>query len=292
MQQPTMIDAAGLDRVTEQCIEALVARDPQRLKLAPDVRYTENGIALPLGRGLWRTASAARDTYRLTVADAEAKQAVHFRVVEENGDPVFLVLRIRVQGDAISEIEALVARDPESAGAITPLDPSFFETVPEGLCTPGPAMCELADRYFDAIETCDAEDLQFDPRCTRRENGDQSTNNPGRTEDFVGDGFHGYALDCKAQFATRMWSFIEAVTDRRHVAVDEDRGLLVDIVSFMHPGLPTSFTAPSGAEITMPGYGRRPSTFVIAELFKFEGGRFRQIEVIGVPLPYGASQGW
>ncbi|MEI9964018.1 MAG: hypothetical protein WDM92_04245 [Caulobacteraceae bacterium] len=283
---------AALEQMAERCVEALAARDPGRLTLAKDARYTENGVELPLGRGLWRTASGLRDTYRLTVADPEAGQAVHFRVIEENGDPVFLVVRIRADGKTISQIEALVARDPESAGAITPLDPSFFETVPANMRTPREEMHGLADRYFDAIEISDAGDLQFDPRCTRRENGDQSTSNPGRTEDFVGDGFHGYALDCKAQFATRMWSFIEAVTDRRHVAVDEARGLLVDIVSFQHPGLPTSFTAPSGAQIAMPGYGRRPSTFVIAELFKFEAGCFRQIEVIGVPLPYGASQGW
>ena len=40
--------------VVERYLEALAARDPSRLPVADGVRFTENGIPLPLGTGLWQ----------------------------------------------------------------------------------------------------------------------------------------------------------------------------------------------------------------------------------------------
>ena len=54
-------------------LEALVAHDPARLPATRLVKYTENGVRLNLGDGLWQTAAAA-PTYRLDVIDEEAQQ--------------------------------------------------------------------------------------------------------------------------------------------------------------------------------------------------------------------------
>jgi len=51
-------DRGCLEAFVERCLEALVAGDAGRLPASPDLRYTENGRPLPLGRGLWRTVRA------------------------------------------------------------------------------------------------------------------------------------------------------------------------------------------------------------------------------------------
>lgn len=45
-------------------VQALVSHDPAKMSVARNVKYTENGVRLNLGDGLWQTASAA-PTYRL-----------------------------------------------------------------------------------------------------------------------------------------------------------------------------------------------------------------------------------
>lgn len=272
-------------------LAALLAHDPDRLALSPDARFTENTVELSPGLGLWRTISG-RGTYSLTVTDEAANQAVFFGTIEENGRAAIMVLRLKLARGRIAESETLVVRDPDAAARMGTPHEVFTQQVTAAQRTPRRQMLALTERYFDAIASSDAGDLQFDVRCTRRENGSQSTSNPTRTEDFESASFHGYALDCKEQFATRMWSFIERVHPRRYVAIDEQRGLLVGFFSFMHPGLPVSLTAPGGELVPMPPYARQPSTFEIAELFKFEAGRFRQIEAFGIMLPYGAHSGW
>ena len=53
-----MIERAALVRSIDGFLAALVARDPARAMLAPDVRYTENGQDLPIGEGAWATVDA------------------------------------------------------------------------------------------------------------------------------------------------------------------------------------------------------------------------------------------
>jgi len=63
-------DRQCLARVMETYLEALIAHDPAALPTTRNVKYTENGVRLNLGDGLWQTASAM-PTYRLDVIDEE-----------------------------------------------------------------------------------------------------------------------------------------------------------------------------------------------------------------------------
>lgn len=51
-----------LEGFVDQYLDAVLAHDPARLPLAPDVKFTENGQKLQPGDGLWRTLTA-RGTY-------------------------------------------------------------------------------------------------------------------------------------------------------------------------------------------------------------------------------------
>ena len=49
-------DKACLQGFVEQYLDAWVARDPKKLPLAANVKYTENGQRLELGDGSWNVA--------------------------------------------------------------------------------------------------------------------------------------------------------------------------------------------------------------------------------------------
>ena len=61
-------DRACLEGFVNQYLEALVAHDPTRLQMTPDVKFTEDDIALKPGEALWKTASGL-GTYKLYFAD-------------------------------------------------------------------------------------------------------------------------------------------------------------------------------------------------------------------------------
>jgi hypothetical protein len=90
----------GCDRpcligIADQYLQALVAKDPKRVPLIANAKYTENGQRLLPGDGLWLTVSA-EGTYKLHVADPTAGQIVTFATMRENGVPFILANRLKV----------------------------------------------------------------------------------------------------------------------------------------------------------------------------------------------------
>jgi len=84
-------------------LDALVARDHSTLPVATDLRYTENGVEVMLGDGLWKTASQLEPGRRMDFADPVAGQVGSQLVVDENGTtPVIYQVRLRVQEQQIT----------------------------------------------------------------------------------------------------------------------------------------------------------------------------------------------
>src|SRR5512139_2040209 len=91
-------------------LQALTKHDPTSLPTTRNVKYTENGVRLTLGDGLWQTASAM-PTYRLDVIDEEAQQVGLLGRISENGNNNWYGVRLKVEPDRkISEIETLINR--------------------------------------------------------------------------------------------------------------------------------------------------------------------------------------
>jgi hypothetical protein len=92
--------ASDADTCERACLEghvnaylaALSARDPKRLPLADDVRFTENGAVLELGEGMWKTAEAVTD-YRIYVADVPGGQAGFIGTIEQAGKLMMLAIQ-------------------------------------------------------------------------------------------------------------------------------------------------------------------------------------------------------
>src|ERR1700691_2664944 len=102
-------DRACLEGFVNDYLAAMVAHDPKRLPVTPNVKFTEDDVALKLGDALCGTSSGL-GKYKLYFADPEAGQVAFFGTIQENGTGAALALRLKIENRKISEAETVVVR--------------------------------------------------------------------------------------------------------------------------------------------------------------------------------------
>ena len=267
-------------------LDALGHNDPSLLRTAHEVRYTENCQTLPLGKGMWATATPHRPAKLFTVfTEVDAGQAGYFGVAHENGKPSLISARLKVEHGLVSEIEVLVARSPEESGQLRVFAPEnmteprgvFDEVLASGERCARDEMLRITNLYFDGIVAGKGGMIPVLDDCRRIENGVQTVLNPAR-------GTLTSALGVAAQVDTGVFRDIEAARDRRFPIVDEERGLVFAIFLFDHPG-----------PVTNSGFVSRysqPNSMMVAELFQIRNRKIYQIEAVLNVFPYGTKPGW
>lgn len=282
-------DRACLNGFVDQYLAALVAHDPSRLPLAREVKFTENGQVLKRGEGLWGTASGL-GAYKIYADDPQAGQVMFMGVLQENGSPIILCLRLKVELRHITEIETVVTRK-EAGGLARPealVDkPIFSATVPPAERRSRQNMIAIANSYFSAIEKGHASYVPFDKDCNRVEDGTQTTNNPDLDR---GNPNGTFRLGCEAQIKLRAFQPDTLIRDRRFLVVDEERGLVFVFGFFDHDATLRSYTLADGR--TVQQTRTAPWTWQIAELFKIQDGKIMRIEALVNAVPYGMKPGW
>jgi hypothetical protein len=260
---------------------------------ARNVRFTENGVELPLGNeGLWFDTSSIGH-YKFYIPDVQTQQIAFFGTVFEQAragsagpvqppDPVAIALRLRIDADGrISEVEQIAARPdrplgpaPEASSSPFPAtgeavdemgspNPVFLQSVPENERMSRAELIAVANAYFEGLQRNDGEGYYpFTDDCVRHENGTVTAGPPST----------GARQTCKAQFETGLKGVVTGIRDRRFVAVDRERGIVFAFAFFDH----------------------RPInwTWELGELFKIEKGQIRRIEAIFIRSPYGLPSGW
>lgn len=289
--QQDACDRACLEGFIDSYLDALVARDPAQLPLAADVRFTENGQELELGDALWHGASGVRD-YRVYITDPGAGQAALFAVVEEHGLPVLFSLRLAVEAQRITEIETIAVR---SSGVFRPdlLEtprPGLTEILPPEQRRPREEMIAIADLYLDGLEQNTGTIVPFAYECERIENGMVTSTGFGGMLDF--EFTSGDDGPCQTQFNSGIFSWITHITPRRHLVVDEERGIVFGVYIFNHRGDVTTASVPGHGEIEVPPVTRRPLSAIAAELFRIKDGEIHEVEAILMGMPYGYRSGW
>ena len=112
-------DRACLKNAMTTYLSALVAQDPSKAPLAPNVRFTEDAKELKIGDGFWKTATKVGD-YRQDFIDVKEQVVASWVIVEESGRPAKLTARLKVANGRITEVETLVAHAGERvAGGAT-----------------------------------------------------------------------------------------------------------------------------------------------------------------------------
>jgi len=285
-----------LDRV----LDALITRDRSALGGA---RYTENGVELPVGEGLWATADAV-GPYRHAVVDSATGEAACFTTVTEGNTRSIMALRVRSEGDTAREIEAMVARPPLFGGADAfgdgpdaldasgGADPAWFEPIPDAERMDRAKLQRIADMYFVGLEKNDGRgEYPFADDCVRIENGFRVTQVPpaptaGKTP---------YAetlrsLSARAQFETGFFRFVDRIRERRFPVIDQARGTVFTFAFFDHSGIVREYELSDGTPVTA-GIDR-PFSWMIAEAFRVEHGLITRIEALMTQVPYGHRSGW
>jgi hypothetical protein len=280
-------DRVCLDGIMDEYLSAMVAHDPSKLPLANNSRFTEDGVRLELGDGLWATASSVGN-YKLYFDEPEAGEVGIYTVVQENGAGVFLYVRLKVLDRRITEIETLVARKQTTSilntDNLTEVRPIFLEIVPAGDRPSRAEMVSMVGKYFDGIEQGNGDVVPFDKDCVRIENGIQTC--PGSPTSPLG------ALSCGAQLSTKIFTYIQSVNPRRFPIVDRERGLVLAAVRFNHPATQQTVDVPGRGKMTMGKYSQWPNSTQIAELFKIKDRKIKEITAVIVAQPYKMPTGW
>jgi hypothetical protein len=295
-----------LEGYIDNVLAAMIAHNPGQLMLAKDIRYTENGVKLIPGDGLWGTASA-RGKYNLYISDPDAGQVGFLGTLSENGVMDYIVLRVKVDEALISEIEVILARPSgmtgppggqtmPSAGEI--LDekkprPQFLKTVAKNKRMSRENLIEVANAYFTGLANQTGNfTAPFADTCDRWENGMQTTNQPSNPIPGVSkEGSNILAMNCEEQQKSGWFAFVTEIRNRRFPVVDIERGLVLSFGFFDHDGAVRTYTLPDGTP--SPNPISVPTTIEIAELFQIREGKIDQIEAVINSVPYGMkSEVW
>jgi hypothetical protein len=260
-------DRACLTGFVTRYLDAMLAHNPAALPVSANLRFTENGQPMRLGEGIWKDASRVRP-YRLDILDVREGVAASQVVVEEAGSPVLLVVRLKVGGGKIAEIETMVTRS-QKEGAIFSFD--ALET-PRKEMTFAPDRTQLSSReetvklaeFYPAglkVGSFVDVDAPFAADAYRIENG-RITAGPGCAR-----------AGCENIKTQRIIKH-PAITYKA-AAVDEDLGIVLLRMNFGDTG----------------SYGPGNALYVW-EAFKVYGGKIHAVEAFMRVMPANAGWGW
>lgn len=281
-------DQQCLSQFADRYLDALVNREPHRVALAPNVRFTENGAELAIGDALWSTAEALGEN-KLVFTDPVSGGIHLYAAIVENGMPSMLAARLKVQDRQVTEIETTVLRrdtgDPAMASFAVDR-PIWSEPVPQNQRVSREALIDIADSYFEGITQARAGVTPFDDGCVRFENGGQMT--------LAEDGAFGpvQEMSCEEQFAAGMLIIVTSISNRRYLVIDEENQVASAIATFDHRGNLDAVPFGNTNNVTPAGQFGRPFSFLIFESFKIIDGRIRQVEATVFSVPYKMDPGW
>lgn len=286
---PTQCGRACLEGLVKQVLQAMLAHDASSLPLARGVRYSENGQFIAIGDGLWGTAGKiampGAGAYAALFADQASGTAGYWGTTNENGTEGVLALRIKADGGKIGEIEAVDVREESrgprggtvtlmrpplpvefKAASLGPLDPVFQQKarvagIPQTLMA----------AYFDGLQRHTGKDVKFTPECIRRDNAVQEK------------------FSCAAQMngdgtaANGLYNHTTAVRDRRILVADPERGVVLAVAMIDNPGTGSA---------NLPAPQLVPSTYMVPQLIRIDGGYISRVEGMVKWMPFGYTSAW
>ncbi len=274
--QSPSCDRACLTGHVDAYFKALKAHDAKGLPQAARARITENGSEKKLADTLW--AGAGDAVYRFDIVNTRRGDTGTEAVVKNaDGSKTMLMLRLKVQAGAITEIETIKANKGEADRL---WDPDRLTTVSPRLQL---SIREAErDSYYDLIGTAEGYWRAFQtngtpayhrarilPDTLRFENGFQTT---GTVRDGkFNDTSRGF--DEGAFLGRNLW-------DRRYAVVDEERGIVLSIARFgMKAGAKSQSVATSNDRL-------------VGEFFAIQQGHISEVHAVLFNLPDEKPSGW
>jgi len=294
-------DRACLITLADDYAAALVAHDPSKVPLATTVRTVENAKKVATGEGLWRTATAGPTTFQIHVPDPVSQQVGLLAMMEVDGKPALVGIRLKRVGGKIVEAEHMVAGNlsPPALANLQAPRPALLREVPEDYADSRGRLLHIGASYYDALDLNNGSYAPFADDCERHENGFQTSRNPMTRpgQSNSNDPTFAYlgGLGCAAQMNTNMWEYIDTIDNRRVEIADPVTGLVWGMSHFHHDmkeeryrliGVPgteyRTIRASTGAGFDLPAI----------HIYKVWGGQMHEIEAIGIVVPYMTPTGW
>jgi hypothetical protein len=286
-------------------LSALAAHDPKSVPFAGNVKFVENTAQIPVGEGLWITASGGPGTFQIYAADPVTQQVACIVTMKETNKDVLLGARLKLADGRITEAEHLVIRDDlsrQTANLQSPR-PALVADLEPSERTPREEMLKAGAAYYVALTGEDGKLAPFADDCERRENGmttagtrEELTPIPIEASDpetkRMLEIMAKMPRSCEGQISTGAFTYITDIKDRRVVIADEQKGLVVGFSMFWHRGDVKTVKVKG-----IPGVDAMPSyqgTFNLPamHIYKIKNGRIYDIEALGFVLPYGVRSGW
>jgi len=259
-------DRECLKGFISQYLNAMVMHDAKALTLAPNTRFTENTKTMPLGEGLWKEASGLR-SYRQDFLDVRDGQAASHVIIEANGNPIMLALRLKIADKKISEIETMVTRNRTDGAIFSPENlkepQAAMNVVPSAAQRMSRAeLVRIAEFYPTGLKvggSFDAVKAPFAPDAYRIENGRGMAGGTQAGGQNIG--------------AQRIMAHPDV--SYRIAAVDEEMGIVLMYLDF--------------GDTNSYGPGNALTTF---EAFKVYGGQLHAVEAFIKIMPANTPSGW
>jgi hypothetical protein len=283
-------DRACLNAIADTYLDAMLKGDVSRLPLADDVKFTENGVEMQVGDGLWNTIDGKRN-YNLRVADPSQGQVGLVEVITEHGTPGILAARLKVTDGKISEIETVLSRRVDTSpfpatDGLEKSHPLWASPMPADKRVRRERMISVADGYFDTLQQNDGTLFtNFTDDCDRVENGLLTTNNPNIPNYDIAK------MGCAEQFRLGQYIYDDRLRDRRFPLVDEENGVVLAAGYMDHSGKIVDVTWTDGKTKTKSVFFY-PHSFVLIELFKIEGNAIKRVEAVFASMPYNIPSIW
>jgi hypothetical protein len=282
-------DRQCLYAIADQYFSALVDKDLSRVPAAKGVKFSENGVQMALGDGLWNTISGKR-SYNLKLADPTQGQVAVIEVVEEHGTPAIIATRFKVVDKKITEVESVLSRKidtspfPVTEGYTTP-SKLWSTPIPVGERQQRPRLISVADGYFDTIQLNDGTLFtQFTDDCDRVENGLLTTHNSSIPNYDIAK------MGCADQFKLGQYIYDDRLRDRRYPLVDEEMGVVLAAGFMDHTGKVVDVTWTDGTKQKSIFF--YPHSFILIELFKIEKNAIKRVEAVFASMPYNMPSVW
>ena len=275
-------DSGCLKRLASSFVDSLMKRDwGKGVPWADRVRYSENGVGMAVGDGIWATVTRHTDK-PLLVADPDTASVIWIGMIEEHGQPGYLALRLKADGNRIAEAEAIMrrkeGRPPYADAAAFVPDKAFGETVPASARSPRERMIGLAQGYLNSLGANDGTVLtRLSPDCVRTENGQLMMSGDAAPARL--------ATGCEGQIKAGLFRDIDRIRGVKFPVVDEERGIIVAIGMRDYSGRARTLTTTDGRAFAPDAPFPHSYAFVIA--FKVQGGAITRIaEISAHEVPY------
>jgi hypothetical protein len=175
----TTCPRATLKALVDTYSAAMAAHDPSKVAFAKNIRFTENAEVLAPGKSeLWKGAGAWG--LRSDLIDTERCGTVSWGVIEENGRPIHVAIRLQTNKEGkISEAEHITAKEkgffynPKAILETSYLD--WHTILAPGERSSREAMTAAANDYFAEFDTVHYVSVPYADRCERWENGAKTT---------------------------------------------------------------------------------------------------------------------